>query len=110
MVDQFRLPRRQRWRQLILPGIFPVLRDRRDHRRRRRLERVDRGRDRHLRQDITLVASGLGAYIAQAAHNGDVRRGPHRRRRDELLRRRASTGCCGDRLYHLAETRYSLVT
>ena len=84
MADQFRLPWRQRWRQLILPGIFPfyvtggitaaggawnasIV-----------AEVVDYGHH-HL------VANGLGAYITQATHDRQLRRGPHRCHRDEFL-------------------------
>ena len=42
----FRIRGWQWWRQVMLPGIFPVLRDRRDHRLGRRMEREHRGRGR----------------------------------------------------------------
>ena len=45
-----RLPRMLRWRKLDPARHLPELRDRRHHCRRRRLERVDRRRDRHLRR------------------------------------------------------------
>ena len=70
MADQFRLTRRQRWTQLILPGIFPyyvtggitaaggawnasIV-----------AEWVQYGK-------IPIVAHGLGAYITQAAYRSD---------------------------------------
>ena len=69
LVDQFHLPRNQRWRELILPGIFPFY--------------VTGGitaaggawNTAIVAEIVTygkhhLVASGLGAYIAQAANNG----------------------------------------
>ena len=106
LVDQFRLPRKQRWRELILPGIFPyyvtggitaaggawnaaIV-----------AEVVNYGKH-HL------VASGLGAYIAQAAHDGPfshvvigvIVMSFYVVVVNRLLWRR---------LYHLAETRYSM--
>jgi NitT/TauT family transport system permease protein len=102
----FRVPRWQRWRRLILPAVFPayvtggitaaggawnasIV-----------AEVVDFGH-RHL------VATGLGAYIAQATTTGDFPR---------ILAGIAvmSAYVVGlnrlvwRRLYHLAETRYSL--
>jgi len=106
MADQFRLPRRQRWRELIIPGIFPyyvtggitaaggawnasIV-----------AEYVQYGKH-------PLVAHGLGAYIAQASYASDFAK--------------VLTGVIVmsfyvvivNRLvwrpmYHLAETRYSL--
>jgi NitT/TauT family transport system permease protein len=106
LADQFRLPRRQRWRKLILPGIFPfyvtggitaaggawnasIV-----------AEVVDYGKH-HL------TASGLGAYITKATAAGNFA---------QVL-----TGVIvmsfyvvvvnrllWRPLYHLAETRYSL--
>ncbi len=106
LADQFRLPRRQRWRELILPGIFPyyvtggitaaggawnasIV-----------AEVVDYGHH-HL------VATGLGAYITKATADGNFAR--------------VLTGVIvmsfyvvvvnrllWRPLYHLAETRYSL--
>jgi NitT/TauT family transport system permease protein len=106
MAEQFRLPWPQKWRQLILPGIFPyyvtggitaaggawnasIV-----------AEYVQYGKN-------PLVAHGLGAYIAQASLNHDLAR--------------VLTGVVvmsffvvvvnrlvWRPLYHLAETRYSL--
>jgi NitT/TauT family transport system permease protein len=106
MVEQFRMPWRQRWRVLILPGIFPyyvtggitaaggawnasIV-----------AEYVKYGKS-------PLVAHGLGAYITQAYNNNDFAR--------------VLTGVVvmsfyvvvvnrlvWRPLYHLAETRYSL--
>ena len=62
-MDNFGVRGWQRWRRFILPGDLPVLRHRWDHRRRRRLERVDRRRSRHVRQPHPRSPPGLGAYI-----------------------------------------------
>jgi NitT/TauT family transport system permease protein len=106
LVTQFRLPRWQRWRRLILPAIFPYY--------------VTGGitaaggawNASIVAEVVTfgkhhLVAEGLGAYIAKAATSGSFA---------EVL-----TGVIvmsfyvvvinrlvWRRLYHLAETRYSL--
>jgi NitT/TauT family transport system permease protein len=105
-LTSFRVPTWQRWRQLILPGIFPayvtgaitaaggawnasIV-----------AEVVDFG-NRHL------VATGLGAYIAQATASGDFPRilagiavmSAYVVALNRLVWRR---------LYRLAETRYSL--
>ena len=73
MADQFRLPWRQRWRELILPGIFPYY--------------VTGGitaaggawnasivAEYVLYGKTPLVAHGLGAYITQASNNSDFAR------------------------------------
>jgi NitT/TauT family transport system permease protein len=106
LADQFRLPRRQRWRQLILPGIFPyyvtggitaaggawnasIV-----------AEVVDYGHH-HL------VASGLGAYITKAVHAGNfaqVLTGVVVMSAYVVVVNRL----VWRPLYHLAETRYSL--
>ena len=52
---------------------LPGLRHRRDHRRGRGVERLHRRRARQLRPSH-LVATGLGAYIAQATATGDFPR------------------------------------
>ncbi|MGN5381920.1 hypothetical protein ACQ4WX_46985 [Streptomyces lasalocidi] len=88
------------------PGDLPVLRHRRDHRVRRRLERLDRLRGRHLRRHHS-TATGLGAYIAKATESGDY---PHLLAGVAVM----SLYVVGlnrlvwRRLYRLAETRYSL--
>ena len=73
MADQFRLPWRQKWRELILPGIFPYY--------------VTGGitaaggawnasivAEYVLYGKTPLVAHGLGAYITQASNNSDFAR------------------------------------
>jgi NitT/TauT family transport system permease protein len=106
LVDQFRLPRRQRWRQLILPAIFPYY--------------VTGGitaaggawNASIVAEAVTygshhLLASGLGAYITTATANGSFAK--------------VLTGVIvmsfyvvvinrllWRRLYRLAETRYSM--
>jgi NitT/TauT family transport system permease protein len=106
LMEQFRVPWKQRWRELVLPGIFPFY--------------VTGGItagggawNASIVAEIAtygrhhLVASGLGAYIAQATTKGDF---------PEVL-----TGIIvmsfyvvvvnrllWRPLYHLAETRYSL--
>ena len=73
MTDQFHLPRRQRWRQLIIPAVFPYY--------------VTGGitaaggawnasivAEYVLYGKTPLVAHGLGAYIAVASAHGDFAR------------------------------------
>ena len=54
-----------------------------------------------------LTATGLGAYIAQAASDRGFPRGPDRRGGDERVRGRTQPAGVA-RLYRLAETRYSI--
>ena len=84
MVDQFRVPWRQSWRELILPGIFPYYVT-------GGITAAGGAWNASIVAEIAtygnhhLLATGLGAYIAQATDEGRLRRGPHGRDRDELL-------------------------
>ena len=106
MADQFRLTRRQRWTQLILPGIFPYYVT-------GGITAAGGAWNASIVAEVvtyhhtTLSATGLGAYIVQATNTGN---------KAKLI--------CGigvmavyvvgvnrlfwRRLYRLAETRYSL--
>ncbi len=105
LTDQFRFPWKQRWRQLVLPGIFPYYVT-------GGITAAGGAWNASIVAEVAtygkhhLVASGLGAYIAQATTKGDF---------PEVL-----TGIIvmsfyvvvvnrllWRPLYHLAETRYS---
>jgi NitT/TauT family transport system permease protein len=106
LMEQFRIPWKQRWRELVLPGIFPFYVT-------GGITAAGGAWNASIVAEIAtygrhhLVASGLGAYIAQATTKGDF---------PEVL-----TGIIvmsfyvvvvnrllWRPLYHLAETRYSL--
>jgi len=106
LADQYRLPRRQRWRQLILPGIFPFYVT-------GGITAAGGAWNASIVAEVVnyghhhLVASGLGAYITKATTTGNFA---------QVL-----TGVIvmsfyvvvvnrllWRPLYHLAETRYSL--
>ena len=85
---------------------LPRLRHRGDHRLGRRLERVDRRRDRHVPRTV-INAHGLGAFIARGHSAGDLPRDL----RGILVMCLYVVGVntlLWRRLYRLAETRYSL--
>jgi NitT/TauT family transport system permease protein len=106
LMDQFRVPWKQKWRELVLPGIFPYYVT-------GGITAAGGAWNASIVAEIAtygrhhLVASGLGSYIAQAATRGDF---------PEVL-----TGIIvmsfyvvvvnrllWRPLYHLAETKYSL--
>jgi NitT/TauT family transport system permease protein len=106
LMAQFGVPWRQRWRELILPGVFPYYVT-------GGITAAGGAWNASIVAEIAtyghhhLVATGLGAYIAQATANGDF---------GKVL-----TGVIvmsfyvvivnrlvWRRLYHLAETKYSL--
>ena len=106
MTDQFRFPWKQRWRELVLPGIFPYYVT-------GGITAAGGAWNASIVAEIAtygkhhLLASGLGAYIAQATARGDF---------PDVL-----TGIIvmsfyvvvvnrllWRPLYHLAETKYSL--
>jgi NitT/TauT family transport system permease protein len=106
LMDQFTVPWRQRWRELILPGVFPYYVT-------GGITAAGGAWNASIVAEVAvygrhhLVATGLGAYIAQATVNGNFA---------EVL-----TGVIvmsfyvvvvnrllWRRLYHLAETKYSL--
>jgi NitT/TauT family transport system permease protein len=106
LMTQFRVPWKQRWRELILPGVFPYFVT-------GGITAAGGAWNASIVAEIAnygrhhLVATGLGAYIAQATTRGDFA---------EVL-----TGVIvmsfyvvvvnrlvWRRLYHLAETKYSL--
>jgi NitT/TauT family transport system permease protein len=106
LVDQFRLPRHQRWRQMILPAVFPAYVT-------GGITAAGGAWNASIVAEIvsyhhqTLTATGLGAYIAEAATAGDFAK--------------VLTGIIvmsfyvvvvnrllWRRLYRLAETRYSI--
>jgi NitT/TauT family transport system permease protein len=70
MMDQFRVPWKQKWRELILPGIFPYYVT-------GGITAAGGAWNASIVAEIAtygrhhLVASGLGAYIAQATEKGD---------------------------------------
>jgi NitT/TauT family transport system permease protein len=106
LMDQFRVPWRQKWRQLILPGIFPYYVT-------GGITAAGGAWNASIVAEIAtygthhLTASGLGAYIAQATVKGDfpgvlagiVVMSFYVVVVNRLLWRP---------LYHLAETKYSL--
>jgi NitT/TauT family transport system permease protein len=106
MADQFRFPWKQRWRELILPGIFPYYVT-------GGITAAGGAWNASIVAEVAtygqhhLVASGLGAYIAQATTRGDfadvlagiVVMSFYVVIVNRLLWRP---------LYHLAETKYSL--
>ena len=59
---------------MILPGVSPYYRHRRDHRFGRLVERRDRRRISSNGKDQTVAAHGVGAYIAEATDKGDFPR------------------------------------
>jgi NitT/TauT family transport system permease protein len=106
LCDQFRLPRWQRWRQMILPAIFPSYVT-------GGITAAGGAWNASIVAEIvtyhhrTLVASGLGAYITQASNNGDVGRvltGVIVMSAYVVIANRL----VWRRLYALAETRYAL--
>jgi NitT/TauT family transport system permease protein len=106
MADQFRFPWKQRWRELILPGIFPYYVT-------GGITAAGGAWNASIVAEIVtygkhhLVAGGLGAYIAQATAKGDFA---------EVLAGIVVMSfyvvvvnrLLWRPLYHLAETRYSL--
>ena len=64
----------QWWTQVILPGVCPLLSDRRDHRLGRLVERFDRRRICQVEGPYAWSAKGVGSYIAQATDKGDFPR------------------------------------
>src|SRR5262249_20811026 len=106
LMDQFQVPWQQKWRQLILPGIFPAF--------------VTGGitaaggawnasivAEGVAYRHHPLVANGLGAYIVEATTKGnfpDVLVGVVVMSFYVVLMNRL----VWRRLYHLAETKYSL--
>jgi NitT/TauT family transport system permease protein len=106
LVDQFRFPWKQRWRQLVLPGVFPYYVT-------GGITAAGGAWNASIVAEIVtygrhhLVASGLGAYIAQATTKGDF---------PEVLAGIVVMSfyvvvvnrLLWRPLYHLAETRYSL--
>jgi NitT/TauT family transport system permease protein len=106
MADQFGFPWRQRWRELILPGIFPYYVT-------GGITAAGGAWNASIVAEIVtygkhhLVAGGLGAYIAQATAKGDFA---------EVLAGIVVMSfyvvvvnrLLWRPLYHLAETRYSL--
>jgi len=106
VMEQFRVPWQQKWRQLILPGIFPYYVT-------GGITAAGGAWNASIVAEIAnygkhnLVASGLGAYIAQATNNGD---------KAEVLIGVIVMSfyvvvvnrLVWRRLYHLAETKYSL--
>jgi NitT/TauT family transport system permease protein len=106
LMDQFRVPWKQRWRELILPGVFPYFVT-------GGITAAGGAWNASIVAEIAtygkhhLAATGLGAYIAQATTKGDFAK--------------VLTGVIvmsfyvvvvnrlvWRRLYHLAETKYSL--
>jgi len=106
LMDQFRVPWQQKWRELILPGIFPYYVT-------GGITAAGGAWNASIVAEIAtygkhhLVASGLGAYIARASIKGDY---------PEILSGVIVMSfyvvvvnrLVWRRLYHLAETKYSL--
>jgi NitT/TauT family transport system permease protein len=106
LMEQFRVPWRPRWRELILPGVFPYYVT-------GGITAAGGAWNASIVAEIAtygrhhLVASGLGSYIAQATSNGDfpevvtaiIVMSFYVVVVNRLLRRP---------LYHLADTKYSL--